>query len=143
MDMLGEISTGGAVVKTISIFLALINSLLAGLLITFSLSSIKLLQAEVWWSIAKVAISLIVITMGVATWLASVHCSNSGVIFLGGVFLLVLGAVTIVWTVHLAILSGGMEYYMAGYGGSMMAQGMSSLLGFGAGYGSTTSPQAQ
>lgn len=131
--MLEEIPIGGAVVKTISIFLALINSLLAGLLITFSLSSNELLQADTWWSILKLAISMGVITMGVVTWMASARGSNIGMVFLGGVFLLVLGAVTIVWTFHLAIVSGDMEHYMVGYGGSLMAQGMASLLGFGGG----------
>jgi hypothetical protein len=50
---------------------------------------------------------------------------------LGGVFLLVLGAVAIVWTFHLAIVNGEMKHYMVGHGASLMAQGMASLLGFG------------
>ena len=136
--MLGEIPNGGAVMKTISILLALINSLLAGLLITFNLSSAGLLQAETWWSVTKLAMSMAVIALGVVTWLANVHGSNIGLVFLGGVFLLVLGAVTIVWTFHLAIVSGDMEYYMVGYGGSLMAQGMSSLLGFAGEAGNAT-----
>lgn len=128
--MLGEIPTGGAIVKTISIFLALINSLLAGLLIAFSISSGELLQTATWWSIIKVAMSMTVILLGAATWLASMRGSTVGLVFMGGVFLLVLGAVTIVWTFHLAIMNGDMEYYMVVYGGSLMTQGMSSLVGF-------------
>ena len=128
--MLGEIPIGGAIVKTISIFLALINSLLAGLLIAFSISSGELLQTATWWSIIKVALSMTVILLGAATWLASMRGSTVGLVFMGGVFLLVLGAVTIVWTFHLAIMNGDMEYYMVVYGGSLMIQGMSSLVGF-------------
>ena len=116
--------------KTISIFLALINSLLAGLLIAFSISSGELLQTATWWSIIKVAMSMTVILLGAATWLASMRGSTVGLVFMGGVFLLVLGAVTIVWTFHLAIMNGDMEYYMVVYGGSLMIQGMSSLVGF-------------
>ena len=116
--------------RTISIFLALINSLLAGLLIAFSISSGELLQTATWWSIIKVAMSMTVILLGAATWLASMRGSTVGLVFMGGVFLLVLGAVTIVWTFHLAIMNGDMEYYMVVYGGSLMTQGMSSLVGF-------------
>ena len=116
--------------RTISIFLALINSLLAGLLIAFNISSGELLQTATWWSIIKVAMSMTVILLGAATWLASMRGSNVGLVFMGGVFLLVLGAVTIVWSFHLAIMNGDMEYYMVVYGGSLMTQGMSSLVGF-------------
>ena len=128
--MLGEIPIGGAILKTISIFLALINSLLAGLLIAFNISSGELIQSATWWSIIKVTTSMMVILLGVVTWLASARGSTLGLVFMGGVFLLLLGAVTIVWTYHLAIVSSDMEYYMVGYGGSLMAQGMASLLGF-------------
>lgn len=117
--------------KTISIFLSFINALLAGLLIIFSLSTNEIYHTEVWWSFIKMAASLTVIALGVVTWLASMNESNTGVVLLGGVILVVLGAVTIVWTIHLAIINGDMEYYMIGYGASLMAQGMASLLGFG------------
>jgi lipopolysaccharide export LptBFGC system permease protein LptF len=117
--------------KTISIFLSFINALLAGLLITFSLTTNELYHAEVWWSLIKMAASLTVIVLGVVTWLSSMNGSNIGLLFMGGIFVIVLGAVMIVWTFHLAIVSGDMEYYMVGYGASLMAQGMASLLGFG------------
>jgi len=116
--------------KTISIFLALINSLMAGLLIAFSLSRVELQQAEVLWSITKVGAAFIVILFGVVTWVTSARDTNSGILPLGGIFLLLLGTVTILWTFHIAILSGDMEYYMIGYGGSLMVQGLASLLGF-------------
>lgn len=117
--------------KTISIFLSFINTLLAGLLITFSLSTNELYHSEVWWSLIKIAASMTVIVLGVVTWVASMNGSNIGLLFMGGIFVIVLGAVTIVWTFHIAVISGDMEYHMAGYGASLMAQGMSSLLGFG------------
>jgi len=116
--------------KTISIFLALINSLMAGLLIAVSLSQVELQQAEVLWSITKVGAAFIVIIFGVVTWVTSARDTNSGILPLGGIFLLLFGTVTILWTFHLAIISGDMEYYMIGYGGSLMVQGLASLLGF-------------
>ena len=124
--------------KTISIFLALINSLLAGLLITYSLTATELRQVETWWFAVKTAGALMVIALGALTWYRSISDAGTGILLLGGVFLIVLGVTTILWTFHLAIVSGDMEYYMVGYGGSLMAQGMSSLLGFGAERGSMT-----
>lgn len=118
--------------KTISIFLALINSLLAGLLIAYSLSATELRQVETWWFAVKTSGALMVIALGALTWFWSIRGAGTGILLLGGVFLLVLGVTTVVWTFHLAIVSGDMEYYMVGYGGSLMAQGMCILLGFGA-----------
>lgn len=117
--------------KTISIFLALVNSLLAGLLIAYGMSETELQQAEVWWALIKIIASLMVIAFGVITWFASMWNTNTYIVSLGGVFLVVLGTVTVVWTFHLAILSGDMEYYMIVYGLGLMVQGMASLLGFG------------
>ena len=117
--------------KTISIFLSFINALLAGLLITFSLSTNELNHAEVWWSLIKMAASLTVIILGVITWLASMNGSNIATLFLGSIMVIVIGAVMIAWTFHIAIVNGDMEYHMAVYGASLMAQGMASLLGFG------------
>ena len=45
-------------------------------------------------------------------------------------FLVALGAATIVWTFHLALVTGDTEYYMFLYGGSLIVQGAASLLGF-------------
>ena len=54
---------------------------------------------------------------------------NAGPLLISDLYLVVLGAVTTVWTYHLAVLSGDMEYYMAAFGGSLMTQGIASLLG--------------
>jgi hypothetical protein len=117
--------------KTISIFLSFINALLAGLLITFSISTNELNHAEVWWSLIKMAAFLTVIILGVVTWLASMNGSNIATLFLGSIVVIVIGAVMIAWTFHIAIVNGDMEYHMVVYGASLMAQGMASLLGFG------------
>lgn len=116
--------------KTLSIFLALINSLLAGLLITYSLSAGEIRHMTISWSAIKIAGAVMVIAIGMLTWVSNIRGTGMGLLFLGGVFLIVLGAVTAVWTLHLALLSGDMEYYMIGYGVSLMAQGLSSLSGF-------------
>jgi len=116
--------------KTISIFLALVNSLLAGLILAFSLSPSELSQAAAWWSFTKIAAAFFVIAIGVLTFLGSAHTSSPGLMSLCSLFLVALGAATIVWTFHLALTSGDMEYHMIVYGGSLIVQGMASLFGF-------------
>jgi len=113
--------------KTISIFLALINSLVAGLLIAFSLSGAEIRQAAAWWTLLKTLSAFSVIVIGVLTWLASMRTIRPGLMSLGSLFLVGLGAATIVWTLHLALVTGDVEYYMLAYGGGLVVQGVVSL----------------
>lgn len=113
--------------KTLSIFLALVNSLLAGLILVFSLSSMEVSQAEAWWLFVKVTAAASVILIGVLTWFGSARTISPGLMALCSLFLVALGAATIVWTFHLALVSGDPEFYMVLYGGSLGAQGMASL----------------
>ncbi len=116
--------------KTISIFLALVNSLLAGLILASSLSPTELRQAETWWLFTKVMAAAAVILVGAITWLGSAHPVRAGLIPLCSLFLVALGAATVVWTLHLALVTGDMEFHMVVYGGSLAMQGMASLFGF-------------
>jgi len=106
--------------KTVSILLALVNSLLAGLLLIYTLSSNEIHESGTLWLLTKSIAALTVIMIGALTWLASVRTAYTGPLLIGGLYLVVLGAVTIVWTYHLAVLSGDMEYYMVAFGGSLM-----------------------
>jgi len=117
--------------KTISIFLSLVNCVLAGLLIAFSLSGSEFHQAAAWWLLTKIFAALMIIAVGVLTWLGSRRSIQPNVMSLCSLFLVALGAATIVWTFHLALVTGDMEYYMIIYGGSLILQGTTSLFGFG------------
>jgi len=116
--------------KTISIFLALINSLLAGLLIVLSLSGSEIHQAATWWLLIKVLVGLSIIMIGVLTWVGSIRTLKPGLMALGSLFLVAIGAATVMWTLHLGLVTGDMEYYMFLYGGSLIAQGTASLFGY-------------
>lgn len=116
--------------KTISIFLALINSLMAGLILAFSVSSGEIIHTAAWWSITKITAALCVILVAVITWLGSARTANAALMSLCSLFLAALGAATIVWTFHLAFVSGDIEFHMLAYGGSLIVQGMASLFGF-------------
>lgn len=116
--------------KTVSIFLALINSLLAGLVILYNLSVFRLYGTGKFWLLAESIIDISIILISALTWIACMKAIHAGSILISGLYLVVLGAVTIVWTYHLAVLSGHIDYIMAVFGGSIMMQGLSSLLGF-------------
>lgn len=116
--------------KTISIFLALVNSLLAGLILAYSLSPTEIHQTEAWWSLTKVAAASSVIFIGLLTWLGSAHPLRGSVMALCSVFLVALGAATLVWAFHLVLISGDIAFFTVLYGGSLAVQGMASLFGF-------------
>ena len=116
--------------KTISIFLGLINSLLAGLLIIYSLSESEIHQVVAWWLLIKVLAGVSVIVVGVLTWIGSISTIRASFMALSSLFLVALGAATIMWTLHLALVTLDMEYHMFIYGGSLMIQGAASLFGF-------------
>jgi len=116
--------------KTISIFLALINLLFAGFLIALDLSYNEIHLRTLWWSLLKLSTAAVIIVIGVIVWLEVTGAIRPTLVLLGSVFLIALGPSTIVWAVHVALTTGNVEVHMAVYGGSLMAQGMASLLGF-------------
>lgn len=119
--------------KTISIFLALINSLLAGLLITFLLSSVDFRVSPTLWSALRIAVATSIIIIGVLSWMNLLVSIHPGIVALSSLFLVAVGAATVVWTFHRAQLTGDMEYYMIVYGGSLFVQGFSLLFGLAEG----------
>ena len=116
--------------KTISIFLALINALMAGLVLAFTLSPTELSQAAAWWSFTRVGAACSVILVAVITWLGSTRTTNMALMSLCSLFLVALGAAMSVWTFHLALVTGDTEFYMFIYAGSLIVQGIATLFGF-------------
>ena len=116
--------------KTISIFLALVNSLLAGLILAFSLSPSEIGQTAAWWSFTKVIVACSVILVGVLSWVGSARPIHQNLLLLCSLFLVALGTATVVWTYHLALATGDLEFHLVVYGGSLFVQGMASLFGF-------------
>ena len=115
--------------KTLSIFLSLINSLLAGVILLASLTGNEIREAAFLWLFTKVLVATMIIGVGVLTWLNNMFAFRPGLMALSSLFLVALGASTAVWTLHLAIVTGDMEYYMVVYGGSLAMQGAASLFG--------------
>ena len=116
--------------KTISIFLALINLLFAGFLIALDLSYNEIHLNTLWWSMLKLSTAVLIIVIGIIVWLEVTGAIRPTLVLLGSIFLIALGPATIVWAVHVALTTGNVEVHMAVYGGSLMVQGLASLLGF-------------
>jgi hypothetical protein len=116
--------------KTISIFLALINLLFAGFLIALDLSYNEIHLHTLWWSLLKLSTAMVIIAIGIIVWLEVTGAIRPTLVLLGSIFLIALGPATIVWAVHVALTTGNVDVHMAVYGGSLMVQGLASLLGF-------------
>ncbi len=115
--------------KTISIFLALINSLAAGLVISASLPAIQILRPTTsLWNATKVMAGVGIIVVGVLTWIHACRFGTSlHLIVLAGLFLVVLGTASAMWTIHLGLVSGKLKDVMFLYSGSLMIQGGMSI----------------
>jgi len=115
--------------RVLSIFLGLINSLLAGLLITFLVTSADFPISMAWWSVARILLALFIIFVSLISWVSMIVPVQPVILALGSLFLVGIGPATMVWTFHKASLTGHMEYYMLIYGASLFVQGCSLLLG--------------
>ena len=116
--------------KTISIFLALVNSIFAGLLILHDLSTNGIHASLLGWTFIKLSVGTLVIVIGAFAWLGVMGAIPPGPVLLGNLFLVALGPATIVWTLHIALTTSHVEYDIAVYGGTLLIQGLASLLGF-------------
>jgi hypothetical protein len=115
--------------KVISIFLALINSLLAGLLITFLVTSADFQISMAWWSVVRVMLASFIILTGILSWISMTTAVRPVLLALGSLFLVGIGPATMLWAFHKASLTGHLEYYQLLYGASLFVQGGSLLLG--------------
>ena len=73
--------------KTISIFLALLNSVIAGLLLAASLTGAELHEAALLWLLTKITAGSVVILIGALSWLAGMRALAPGVLPLSSLFL--------------------------------------------------------
>jgi hypothetical protein len=110
--------------KTISILLALMNSLAAGLVIVSSVPAIQPLHvSSAIWQLAKIFVAMLITAAGILTWIAaSRSTTNPNLILLSGLFLVALGSASAMWTVHIALVSGHIRDYMLLFGGSLIVQ---------------------
>lgn len=124
--------------RILSIFLALINSLLAGVLIILLVTGLDFELSRMWWSVARIMVALSVIVVSIVSWIEMITPIDPGPLVLGSLFLVAIGPATMVWAFHRASLTGHLEYYMLLYGASLFVQGVSLLLSLSENGGSTS-----
>lgn len=113
--------------KTISIFLALINSLLSGLFITFLISSPDFQISASWWSMLRIMVATAVIIIGFLTWADGMSHVHRGLMALAGIALIAIGTGTVVWILERILMTGHLEFRMIVYGGSLFVEGIALL----------------
>ncbi|MEW6084600.1 MAG: hypothetical protein AB1607_08395 [Chloroflexota bacterium] len=115
--------------KTISIFLALVNSIFAGILLLLTLSSHEVQSMQIVWLFVKISAATVIMIIGALTWFGGARVVKTGLLPISSLLLVALGAATTVWTFQRGITTGDMEYYMMWYGGSLLLQGVTTLIG--------------
>jgi hypothetical protein len=108
----------------------------------YNFSEVEIGRTAFLWTLTKISAALVVIAVGVLTWLANVRRMSASLMTLGNIFLIALGAATVVWTYHVATFAGRKEFHMIIFGGSLMMQGMASLLALGGQSQNITAPQS-
>lgn len=115
--------------KVISILLALINSLMAGLVLLSCLSVSNLRWDELGWLAVRVTTGVLVILVGILTFQDGARGIGPGLMLMAGLSLVLLGTGSLMWGLHLSIVSGDVKNVMILFGGSLVLQGIASIVG--------------
>jgi hypothetical protein len=115
--------------KVISILLALINSLMAGLVLLSCVSVSNLRWDGLGWLAVRVATGVLVILVGILTFQDGARGIGPGLMLMAGLSLVLLGTGSLMWGLHLSIISGDVKNVMILFGGSLVLQGIASIVG--------------
>jgi len=115
--------------KVLSILLALVNSLAAGLVLLSCVSVSTFSWEGLGWLGARVATGMLVILAGTLTFRDGMQPIAPGKMLAAGLTLIMLGVSSAMWGVHLSIVSGDIKNVMILFGGSLVMQGIACVLG--------------
>jgi hypothetical protein len=115
--------------KVLSILLALVNSLVAGLVLLSCISVSNLSRDGLGWLAARVTTGMLVILAGILTFRDGTQGVGPGKMLIIGLLLVLLGTGSAMWGVHLSIISGDIKNVMILFGGSLVLQGIASVAG--------------
>ena len=115
--------------NVLSILLALVNSLMAGLILLSCISVSNLRWDGLGWLAVRVAAGALVILTGILTFRDGVRPIGPGKMLLAGLLLVLLGTGSAMWGLHLTLVSGDVKNVMILFGGSLVLQGISSIVG--------------
>ena len=115
--------------KVLSILLAMFNSLMAGVVLLSCISISNLRWDRLGWLTARVVTGILVILAGIITFRDGAQPIGPGKMLTTGLALILLGAGSTMWGVHLSIISGDVKNVMILFGGSLVLQGIASVIG--------------
>ena len=115
--------------KVLSILLALINSLVAGLVLLSCISVSNLSWDGIGWLAARVGTGVLVILAGMLTFRDGMQSISPGMMLVAGLLLILLGTSSAMWGLHLSLVSGDVKNVMILFGGSLVLQGIASIVG--------------
>ena len=115
--------------KVLSILLALVNSLIAGVVLLSCVSVSSLNQNELWWLTVRIAAGIFVILAGILIFRDGVRSLKPGVILMTGLMLVLLGTGSAMWGLHLSLISGDVKNVIILFGSSLLLQGIASVVG--------------
>ena len=115
--------------KVLSILLALVNSLIAGLVLLSCVSVSNLSLDGLGWLAVRVGIGILVILAGILTFRDGTQGIGPGKMLIIGLLLVLLGTGSAMWGLHLSIISGDIKNVMILFGGSLVLQGIASVAG--------------
>jgi hypothetical protein len=115
--------------KVLSILLALVNSLVACLVLLSCISVSNLQPDGFAWLVVRVSTGVVVILTGMLTFRDGTRGIDPEKMLLAGLLLVLLGTCSAMWGLHLSIVSGDVKNAMILFGGSLVMQGIASILG--------------
>ena len=117
--------------KVFSILLAPVNILMAGLILLSCISISNLNWEGLGWLAVRVAGGVLVILIGILTFRDGVRPIRPGGMLAAGLVLVLVGMGSVMWGVHLTIVSGDVKNVMILFGSSLILQGVASIGGLG------------
>lgn len=115
--------------KVLSILLALVNSLVAGLVLLSCISVSNLSWDGIGWLGVRVGTGILVILAGILAFRDGAQGVDVGKLLMAGLTLVLLGTGSAMWGLHLTLVSGDVKNVMILFGGSLVLQGIASIVG--------------
>ena len=114
--------------KVLSILLALVNALMAGLILLSCISLSNLNWDGLGWLVVRITTGMLVILIGVLTLRDGMQPVHPGKILASGLALVLFGMASIMWGLHLTLISGDVKNVMILFGGSLVLQGVAAVV---------------
>ncbi len=121
--------------KVLSILLALVNSLMAGLVLLSCISVSNPQGDGLGWLAARVVTGTAVILTGALTFRDGIQGVGLEKMLAAGLLLVLLGTGSAMWGLHLSLVSGDVKNVMILFGDSLALQGIASIVGLQASRG--------